>query len=120
MEHQIVIDQKNGWKGIINVEIPLSHHRLCFIATLGANRMVTASDKDTEARLKAMEINVPIMAKAYEEAKKYIRGVDLKNGEEVVKDLDILECHPELDECWLLIASKYLEGYGPGKKKSRN
>jgi hypothetical protein len=118
---EVLIELKNGWKGKVTVEVPLHHERMMVIADVGAGRMMgTSAIKSPEDRAKSFEVNMPILGKVYDKARKLIQSVDLKGpDDQECKDQQTMETHPDLQDCWIILASQYLEGFGPGKKKSR-
>lgn len=119
--YDVPVELKNGWKGKVTMEIPLSHQRMAVMAQVGAGRMMGSKDVKTKAdKERSFEVNLPILAKAYDEARKLIRSVDLTGpGEKKCTTQDEMETLSDLDEVWILVASQYLEGFGPGKTKSQ-
>lgn len=116
-KYEIPMDLENGWKGKVVVEVPLHHKRLAVLTTLKIQDLIPSSQVKTKAdKDKAFRTNIPIMAQAYDHARELIREVDLTGpkGEKVTTQNE-METREELQHAWIIVASQYCEGFGPGK-----
>lgn len=122
MKHMFEVDQKNGFKGHVEIEVPPHHKRQAVVLRLRADRYVAVAKLKGDALHAALDINMPILDGAYEACRPYIKAVDIKGpeGSEPIMSLDELESREETSSVWQQIAAKFIQGFGPGKSSGKS
>lgn len=116
-------EKKVIWSGTIEMKVPLNHERMAVMAKHDVHRLKSSQGKEAKKNRDIAETifknQVPILAGVYGEARVLIQSVQLKSvdGDEV-NSLEEFETHPGLVHGFMIVASQYLEGFGPGKNKS--
>lgn len=122
MNYTIEVKLKNKWTGKVVVEIPSHPARLTAIAEHGCHKIKEMNEADKNDKRKIADSffddQIPHLAPFYEKfCRPKIVSVDFlgPNGE-IVKTIDEVDTIAGLDQVWLIVALKFVAGFGPEKK----
>lgn len=123
MHHTLELEGlENGWKGHLVLEAPLHTERLKVISQKKLHKLEgTGKKKGGGVDLDAVfDQQLPMLVDIYENhARKLIQEVAIvgPNGQKIdsVEDFDR---HPATAQCFMEVATAYMMGFGPGKKKN--
>ena len=121
MKHTLKLESlTDGWQGSLVMEAPLHTERLKVISKAGFHRMQNpkeGEEQDNVDRIFAQQL--PALLEVYDNARKHILEVNIVGPDgEVINDINTFERHEATAACFSQIATAYMLGFGPGKKKS--
>lgn len=121
MQADLKIKTKSGWEGTVTLTVPLNHKRTLVLSKCRAHQLMDSKKikalETEEEREAAGDKNLDIMAAIYEAAREYIVAVDLKGPDgETCTNVEEFETRRGLENCFVDIASKFSQGFGPEKK----
>lgn len=120
MKHTVKLESlEEGWQGSLVMEAPLHTERLKVISKAGFHRMQNPKAGDEEKVDQLFGQQLPALLEVYAEARKHILEVNIVGPDgEVINDKDTFERHQATAACFAEVATAYMLGFGPGKKKS--
>ena|SRR3990167_621113 len=122
MQHTVKLEGlPEGWQGSLVMEAPLHTERLKVISKAGFHKMGDPRKLEEGDKLGVLfEQQLPALIHVYEIARALIREVNIVGPEgQVIKTLDEFDRHEATAQCFAEVATAYLLGFGPGKKKSQ-